>query len=360
MVRALELAERLNDAPSQLLLIYALYTLETRSGDARRLPELATRFAVVAEQVDDPMAEAIAHALFAVTGYYLGHYKEVLIHARIALSHPAHSSKLNTATHGYVHRIGARFVLSRSLWMLGYPEQAVEAAGQGLDEATDLGNPAPLVYALAWNVLTYLQTGNWPTAEQLITRLMGHANKYSLSNYYGAAVGWQGMLAVLGGDPSAGIELLQTALAALRADGYENHRSVFSAALAETLAKAGRTELAHTTICETVTWAENHCRSADLPELLRVKGEILTAMSPANSTAAEACLMNSLKLAREQSALSLELRTAMSLARLWAGNGRVDAALALLAPVHGQFSEGFQTPDLVAAAKLLDELRSWS
>ena len=360
MVRALELAERLNDAPSQLLLIYALYTLETRSGDARRLPELATRFAVVAEQVDDPMAEAIAHALFAVTGYYLGHYKEVLIHARIALSHPAHSSNLNTATHGYVHRIGARFVLSRSLWMLGYPEQAVEAAGQGLDEATDLGNPAPLVYALAWNVLTYLQTGNWPTAEQLITRLMGHANKYSLSNYYGAAVGWQGMLAALRGDPSAGIELLQTALAALRADGYENHRSVFSAALAETLAKAGRTELAHTTICETVTWAENHCRSADLPELLRAKGEILTAMSPANSTAAEACLMSSLKLAREQSALSLELRTAMSLARLWAGNGRVDAALALLAPVHGQFSEGFQTPDLVAAAKLLDELRSWS
>jgi predicted ATPase len=168
------------------------------------------------------------------------------------------------------------------------------------------------------------------------------------------------MLAVLGGDPSAGIELLQTALAALRADGYENHRSVFSAALAETLANVGRTELAHTTICVTVTWAENHCRAADLPELLRVKGEILTAMSPANSSAAEACLMNSLKLAREQSALSLELRTAMSLARLWAGNGRVDAALALLAPVHGQFSEGFQTPDLVAAAKLLDELRSWS
>ena len=68
--------------------------------------------------------------------------------------------------------------------------------------------------------------------------------------------------------------------------------------------------------------------------------------------------MNSLKLAREQSALSLELRTAMSLARLWAGNGRVDAALALLAPVQSQFSEGFHTPDLVAATKLLDELRS--
>jgi predicted ATPase len=54
----------------------------------------------------------------------------------------------------------------------------------------------------------------------------------------------------------------------------------------------------------------------------------------------------------------LELRTGMSLARLWAENGKVDEALDLLAPIHGRFTEGFDTLDLVAAGSLLDELRS--
>jgi predicted ATPase len=99
---------------------------------------------------------------------------------------------------------------------------------------------------------------------------------------------------------------------------------------------------------------------ADLPELLRIKGEILIAISPADTSEAEACLGNSLELARQQSALSLELRTGMALARLWADKGRVDEALDLLAPIHSGFTEGLHTRDPVAAANLLDELRSRS
>jgi predicted ATPase len=179
-----------------------------------------------------------------------------------------------------------------------------------------------------------------------------------LATYHPVAVGWQGILAILRGDLSRGIELVQTALAALRAIGHELYRCMLSARLAEGFAKSGRTDLAHVTICEALTWAEGHGRSAELPELLRMKGEILIASSPANTTEAQACLESSLQLARAQSALSLELRTGMSLARLWAENGRVDEALGLLAPLHGRFTEGFHTLDLVAARNLLDELRS--
>jgi predicted ATPase len=84
---------------------------------------------------------------------------------------------------------------------------------------------------------------------------------------------------------------------------------------------------------------------ADLPELLCIKAEILIAMSPANTSEAEGCLASS-------------LRTGMSLARLWAENGRFDEALGLLAPIHSRFTEGFHNSDLVAAANLLDERRS--
>jgi predicted ATPase/DNA-binding winged helix-turn-helix (wHTH) protein len=359
IVRALELAESLKDDQSQLLLIDLLFTFMNRSGDFRRVADLGMRFgAVLRKTIEDPVGDAIAHSVAGTMCYQLGRYKDVLDHARIALSHPADSPRLSTVPHVNTYRIDSRIVLSRSLWLLGYPEQAVEAAGRSLDEATALGQPVVLAYALSWNLFSYLQAGDWATAERLIDRLMGDANRHSLSTYRGAALGWQGMLAVLRGDPSHGIELLRTALAALRADGYENHRCVLSGALAEGLAATGLTEVAHTTICEAITWAEGHGRLADLPELLRIKGEILIAISPANTSEAEACLVNSLELARQQSALSLELRTGMALARLWADKGRVDEALALLAPIHSGFTEGLHTRDPVVAANLLDELRS--
>jgi predicted ATPase len=63
-----------------------------------------------------------------------------------------------------------------------------------------------------------------------------------------------------------------------------------------------------------------------------------------------------LAVARKQEAKSLELRAAMSMARLWRDQGKRDEARDLLAPVYGWFTEGFNTRDLKAAKKLLDEL----
>ena len=71
---------------------------------------------------------------------------------------------------------------------------------------------------------------------------------------------------------------------------------------------------------------------------------------------AQACLLESLRIAKEQDAKSFELRSATMLARLWADNGKRDKGAELLGPVYGWFSEGFQTPDLKAASALLKQL----
>ena len=63
-----------------------------------------------------------------------------------------------------------------------------------------------------------------------------------------------------------------------------------------------------------------------------------------------------LAIAREQGSRSFELRAATSLARLWRDQGRRAEARELLAPVYGWFTEGFDTPDLIDAKSLLDEL----
>jgi hypothetical protein len=242
--------------------------------------------------------------------------------------------------------------------MLGYPHQALVMAAEAVQEAADLSQPFTFCYILNSGVVVALETGDWQRAEELIHRLSTISTKHELLTYVRASVGWQGRLAVSRGDLSRGVELLQTALAALHEDGYELYRPLLSETLAEGLAKTGEPELAHSTICEAVRWAETRGRTLELISLLRVKGEILTSMSQQDVGEGEACLLHSLQLARERGLLSFELRVGISLARLRADRAQRDKALELLDPIFSRFSEGFQTRDLVAAANLLQHLRS--
>jgi predicted ATPase/DNA-binding winged helix-turn-helix (wHTH) protein len=355
LVRALDMAERLNAAPMQLYVLHALYMWQIRSGDLRGLRELGDRVATVARDIPDPLPDAVAHGFSALTCFFTGANREVRRHAQIALTTPVHLSKFSLESFGHPYRL--RAVLVRNLWVLGYPEQAMAAAEDTVQEVANLNRPETLCFMLMICGMVPLETGDWQRAEEVIDRLSTIATKHHLFIYTQVAVGWQGRLAVSRDNLAQGIELLQTALAALHEDGYELYSPHLSMALAEGLAKTGQRELAHSTICEAVSWAETRGLILNLIELLRVKGEILTSMSQQRGDG-EACLLQSLQLARERGLLSLELRTGTSLARLWADHAQLDKALELLEPIFNQFSEGFQTRDLVAAANLLQQLRS--
>ncbi len=357
LVRALELAMRLNDAPMQFYLHHALYKWQIRTGDLRGFKELTDRLETVAEEIADPFADAIADGFRAVTCFFTGNNREVAGHAMRALEAPVQSTKLNVAYFGDMHRV-ARPILARNLWVLGYPDQAAALAAEAVQEAEDLNNPFTLCYVLMSCIAVAADTGDRRRAEELVERLASIATEHHLLTYARAAVGWQGHLAVSRGELARGIELLQTALAALHEDGYELYRPWFSVKLAEGFAHAGHLELASSTICEAVTWAETRERIISLVDLLRVKGEILNSMMLAGESEGEACFQKSLQLARERGLLSYELRAGISLARLWAARGATKEALEVIAPIVGRFTEGFTTRDLLGATSLLDELRS--
>lgn len=77
---------------------------------------------------------------------------------------------------------------------------------------------------------------------------------------------------------------------------------------------------------------------------------------PQAATAAQEHFLHSLDWARRQSALSWELRTSTSLARLQHQQGRTQKARELLTSVYDRFTEGFKTSDLIAAKGLLNRL----
>jgi predicted ATPase len=91
-------------------------------------------------------------------------------------------------------------------------------------------------------------------------------------------------------------------------------------------------------------------------EVHRIAGEIALKSPQRDVTKAEVYFTRALVVARKQQARSLELRAAMSMARLWRDEGRADAARKLLAPIYGWFTEGFDTLDLKQAKALLEEL----
>ncbi len=84
--------------------------------------------------------------------------------------------------------------------------------------------------------------------------------------------------------------------------------------------------------------------------------EIWLQTTPADFDAAERSFSLAVQKARGHAALSLELRSAMRLARLWSARGKCLEAANRLEGVYALFTEGYQTTDLKLGRQVLAEL----
>jgi predicted ATPase len=126
--------------------------------------------------------------------------------------------------------------------------------------------------------------------------------------------------------------------------------------MAEVYGLGGQTDAGLMLLTEALTLVDKTDERWYEAEIYRLKGEILLVHAAEHRTAAETCFRQACDVARRQQAKSWELRAAMSLARLWQQQGKQAAARALLAPVYGWFTEGFDTADLQDAKVLLETL----
>jgi predicted ATPase len=158
------------------------------------------------------------------------------------------------------------------------------------------------------------------------------------------------------GQEEEGIALLQQGLAAWRATGAEVFQPYGLALLAEATAQVGQPEEGLSLLAEALVVTNDKGERRWEAELYRLWGELLLACSAEQHAKAETCFHKALDVARPQQAKSWELRVATSLARLWQHQGKRAEAHALLAPIYGWFTEGFDTADLQEAKALLEEL----
>jgi predicted ATPase len=128
--------------------------------------------------------------------------------------------------------------------------------------------------------------------------------------------------------------------------------------LAEAYGGMGQAEAGLRLLAEALEHVEHTGERYYEAEVYRLKGELLLRQAAPDKPQAEACFQQARTVARHQEAKLLELRAAMSLARLWQQQGKHQDAYDLLVPAYGWFTEGFGTADLQETKALLEELEA--
>jgi tetratricopeptide (TPR) repeat protein len=354
--RSLTIAEARGDVLSQVRLLSPLHLFHLRTGDFKICLRYAERSSAVATIVGDPAAAALARSLSGISRHLMGDLGNARAELEAALAYGPGSRRISNVYADFDHYNWAAIALARTLWLQGHPAQAVERAHRAITDAERMDHPISLAIVLNWAASMFLWAGDLPNAEKHIDWFISRAESHSFGPYLEVGRGRKGALAVRRGDAKNGVENLQGCLEKLRAARYELLTTEFNIALVQGLAAVGQFAKAVALADDSIRLVETNGDVSYLPELLRVKGNLLISMPRPDADGAQTCFTQSLELSRRQGARAWELRTATDLAALLADRGRSDNAAALLRPVYAQFVEGLDTPDLKAAERLLATL----
>jgi len=247
-------------------------------------------------------------------------------------------------------------VVANTLWCLGYPTQAVWRGQEVLTLAQELAHPYSLTVTRYWAARLHHHRRDVPAVQAQANALLTLATAHEFPNFVAHGTCWHGWALAMQDEGEAGMAQIHQGIAALLAIGETVSQPIYLVLLVEALGRAGQVEEGLRLLAEALAAFEASGRGDMLAEAYRLQGALLLRQSAPDPTQAETCFQQALAIARRQQAKSWELRTAMSLSRLWQHQGKRAEAHELLAPIYGWFTEGFDTADLQDAKALLEEL----
>jgi predicted ATPase/DNA-binding winged helix-turn-helix (wHTH) protein len=357
---ALEIAQTLDDTEYQSRALWGLFAYNIGNGGYRAALAIAQTFCNIAANSADSADRLIGDAMTGIALHHLGDQTGARRHIERQVSRYRPPDRRSHAVRFlFDQRVTGRVFLARTLWLQGFPDQAMRISQRILEDARAIDHTVSLCYALSAAACSVpLLAGDLAAAERSVAMLLDHSAKHVLALWHAWARCLEGALFIRRGDVEPGLRLLRTALDELRGSEFALPYTVFLGALAEALSGVGQVTQGIVAIDEALARSERDEERWCVAELLRIKGElILSEGAPDAATVAEDYFGQALDWARRQGALSWELRAATSLARLWHEQNRAKAAREILAAVYDRFTEGFETADLKAAKLLLDGLR---
>ena len=317
--------------------------------------EVARQLFTLAQRAQDSTLLMVAHRALGGTLTSHGELAQGLEQMRqgLVLYHPQQHRAL-AFVYGQDIGVVCQQWSAWALWLLGYPDQALQMTRDTLQMAQEVSHPVTLAYAMTFSVIFHQFRRETAPAKALAESALRLATEQGFGFWMAFAKILLGEL-VEPGDIAAGMARTREGIAAWRATGTELFLPLFLTQLAEAYGKVGQADAGLAALDEALSIVERggeHIWDADL---YRVKGELMLLQGAAAS-AAEACFHQALAIARRQGAKSWELRAATSLSRLLHTQGKAAEARTLLSEVYGWFTEGFDTADLQEAKALLETL----
>jgi predicted ATPase len=337
-----------------LLGLWRFYGTRSQLHTAREVGETLLRLAQCAH---DPALAVLAHYVLGVTWFYLGVLQAARQHLEEGITrYTSDQHRSPVFRMGQDPGVACRTYAAMTLWLLGYPEQALAHVHGALALAHELSHPYSLAFAQFWAAWVSQVRRDVPAvhahAEAALTLSMEQG--FPLWAPWGTSL--RGWALAMEGQGEEGMAQVRQGIAAWRATGAALFVQCFCTMLADVCAHLGHTADGLQALDEAHTLVEQHEERWWEAEVHRLRGVLLLQQPGTPQAEAEAWLQRALDVARRQEAKSLELRAAMSLSRLWQQQGRRTEARDLLAPVYDWFTEGFDTADLQEAKALLEAL----
>jgi tetratricopeptide (TPR) repeat protein len=289
--------------------------------------------------------------LLSISCHYLGDIAAARSHIEAALLH----LNLEADDHSGIaleYRQCAQITLARILWLQGHPDQATEMARRTISDVIALNDPMTLCRALPWAFGVFFWNGDLKDCEEHLDRLVVEARRLDLTILQTIGEAMKGIALLARSETGIGLAMLKGSVERLQSRHF-GAAAGLCVPLAEALAAADHGDEALDTIDQAIARARHRNFMVEMPEMLRARAEVLMRKGNPDFLQAERSLVQSLDLARRQGALGFELRTAISLARLWQRQGRRVEARDMLAPIYGRFTEGFHTRALKTARELI-------
>ena len=351
------LCQQVGETPELGPVLYGLwrfYVVRSQLHTARETGETLLR---LAHQAHDPTLSVIAHHALGQTWCYLGAFPAARQHLEEGIARYTSDQRRTLGFRmGFDPGVGCRAFAALTLWLLGYPEQALARLHEALALAHALSHPYSLGLARCLATFVSQCRRDVQAVHKHAEATIALATEQGFPLWAGLGTSLRGWALAMQGQDEDGMAQLRQGIASFRATGAALYAPYLCTLLAEVSAHLGYSEDGLRALDEAHTLVEQQEERYWEAEVYRLRGVLLLRQTGTPQAEAETWLQRALAVARRQEAKSLELRAALSLARLWQRQGKRTEAHELLAQVYNWFTEGFDTADLQEAKALLDAL----
>ena len=313
-----------------LLGLWRFYVSRPQLHTAREFGETLLR---LAQRTHDPALAVIAHTALGATWLSLGALPAARSHleeGRACYTPDQHRTLVFRM--GQDPGVACRLYVAATLWLLGYPEQALARLHEALTLAHALSHPFSLACARCWATFVSQFRRDVSAVHEHAEAAVALATEQGFPIWAALGTTLRGWALTMQGQDEAGMTQVRQGIAALRATGAALFVPYLYTVLADVCAHLGHIEDGLQALAEAHTLVERHDERYWEAEVCRLRGVLLLRQPGTSPAEAEAWLQQALDIARRQEAKSLELRAAMSLESPLAAAGQAGRSTCATGP----------------------------